>query len=118
VARRLGSQAAVYLTGRNPDRVRAAADRLERAGLPVRPGGRSADLRTGGTIERRKDRGLIAAVCRGLIDTGASRPWFDDMSGAQSPAYATVDVVELALGPPDPTHYGQLVQHGRVIPWN
>lgn len=65
-----------------------------------------------------KDGQLIAAVCPGLIDTEASRPWFEDMSGAQSPEKAAVDVVELAIGPADPAHHGQLVQHGRVIPWN
>ncbi|HEY3142970.1 MAG TPA: SDR family NAD(P)-dependent oxidoreductase [Acidimicrobiales bacterium] len=26
---------------------------------------------------------FVAAVCPGLVDTDASRPWFDDMSGAQ-----------------------------------
>jgi carbonyl reductase 1 len=28
---------------------------------------------------------LVNAACPGLVDTGASRPWFDDMSQAQSP---------------------------------
>jgi carbonyl reductase 1 len=64
-----------------------------------------------------EDGRLIAAVCPGLIDTDASRPWFEDMSGAQSPEQAAVDVVELAVDRADPAHYGQLVQHGRVIPW-
>jgi carbonyl reductase 1 len=39
------------------------------------------------------------------------------MSGAQTPEQAAVDVVELALGPADRSHYGQLLQHGRVVPW-
>jgi carbonyl reductase 1 len=253
-ARRLGSQSAVYLTGRNPDRVRAAADRLERAGRSVRtavldvrnphdvktlaaelaerhdgidvvisnaaaritperpaaeqvegfvdtnnlgttrmiralrpllaPDGRflvvasdfgtlrslppqlherfdtarltldeldgtmiryAEAVRTGRAVaegwpdhinipskvgqvaatrifarevrSNEEDGRFIAAVCPGLVDTGASRPWFDDMSGARSPDQAALDVVELALGPADPAHNGQLVQHGRVMPW-
>jgi len=63
------------------------------------------------------DGRLIAAICPGLIDTDASRPWFEDMSGAQTPERAAVDVLELALGPVNPAYYGQLVQHGRVLPW-
>ena len=61
---------------------------------------------------------LVAAVCPGLIDTAASRPWFDDMSGAQSPAQAAVAPLRLALDPVvDPRLYGELVQFDRVIPW-
>jgi NAD(P)-dependent dehydrogenase (short-subunit alcohol dehydrogenase family) len=60
---------------------------------------------------------LIAAVCPGLIDTAASRPWFDDMSGAQSPAQAAVAPLRLALDPVRPETYGRLVQFGRVRPW-
>ena len=40
---------------------------------------RAADLR---------DDKLIMALCPGLIDTDASRPWFEDMSQAQTPAQA------------------------------
>jgi NAD(P)-dependent dehydrogenase (short-subunit alcohol dehydrogenase family) len=61
---------------------------------------------------------LIMALCPGLIDTDASRPWFDDMSAAQSPAEAASWPVELALSASfDPAFYGELVQFGRVIPW-
>jgi len=61
---------------------------------------------------------LINAVCPGLIDTDASRPWFDDMSSAQSPAQAAEDVVWLAtLGPRTEAPYGELVQHRKVLPW-
>ncbi|MDP3478606.1 MAG: SDR family NAD(P)-dependent oxidoreductase [Desulfoprunum sp.] len=61
---------------------------------------------------------LINAVCPGLIDTDASRPWFDDMSSAQSPAQAAEDVVWLAtLGPRIEAPYGELVQHRKVLPW-
>jgi carbonyl reductase 1 len=62
---------------------------------------------------------LIAALCPGLIDTDASRPWFADMSQAQSPAEAAAWPVELAVGERfDPAFYGELVQFGRVIPWS
>ncbi|MEV4640512.1 SDR family NAD(P)-dependent oxidoreductase [Actinoplanes sp. NPDC049548] len=64
---------------------------------------------------------LIAALCPGLIDTAASRPWFADMSPAQTPAEAAAWPVQLALGPTAPealaTYYGELVQFGMVIPW-
>jgi carbonyl reductase 1 len=61
---------------------------------------------------------LINAVCPGMVDTEASRPWFADMSAAQSPAQAAVDVVWLAMLPPrTETPYGELVQHRKVLPW-
>jgi NAD(P)-dependent dehydrogenase (short-subunit alcohol dehydrogenase family) len=64
-----------------------------------------------------RDGQLIVAVCPGLVDTRASRPWFTDMSQAQSPGQAAIDVVKLATGPIEPQMYGELVQHGRIIPW-
>lgn len=65
------------------------------------------------------DRGvLLMTLCPGLIDTGASRPWFPDMSSAQTPDEAAAWPVELALAAGfDPAHYGELVQFGRVLPW-
>jgi NAD(P)-dependent dehydrogenase (short-subunit alcohol dehydrogenase family) len=64
------------------------------------------------------DGALVAAVCPGLIDTGASRPWFDDMSAAQTPAQAAAALLDLALAPAvDPRFHGELVQFGRVLPW-
>ena len=58
------------------------------------------------------------AVCPGLIDTDASRPWFADMSRAQTPAEAARRPVDLALaGTFDPAFYGELVQFGKVLPW-
>lgn len=61
---------------------------------------------------------LIDAVCPGLVDTEASRPWFDDMSSAQSPAQAARDVIWLATLPPGTNApYGELVQHRKVLPW-
>lgn len=61
--------------------------------------------------DRRRDV-FLAAVCPGMIDTAASRPWFD-MTGAQSPAQAAGPLLDLALGPaPDPDLYGELVRWG------
>lgn len=61
---------------------------------------------------------LLAALCPGLIDTAASRPWFADMSSAQTPDEAAAWPVELAVGEAfDPAFYGELVQFGRVLPW-
>lgn len=68
---------------------------------------------------RAAERGiLINGVCPGLVDTDASRPWFDNMAAAQSPADAAVDVVWLATLPAGAkTPYGELVQHRKIIPW-
>jgi carbonyl reductase 1 len=64
------------------------------------------------------DNKLIMALCPGLIDTDASRPWFADMSRAQTPAQAAAWPVELVLGETfDPAFYGELVQFGRTLPW-
>jgi carbonyl reductase 1 len=61
---------------------------------------------------------LIMALCPGLIDTDASRPWFEDMSNAQTPAQAALWALELALGSTfDPAFYGELVQFAKVLPW-
>jgi carbonyl reductase 1 len=64
------------------------------------------------------DGTLVAAVCPGLIDTDASRPWFDDMSQAQTPQQAAAALLDLALAPGvDPSTYGELVRFGKVLPW-
>ncbi|HEX5094107.1 MAG TPA: SDR family NAD(P)-dependent oxidoreductase [Burkholderiales bacterium] len=61
---------------------------------------------------------LINAACPALIDTEASRPWFTDMSSAQTPAQAAVDVVWLATLPGGTrTPYGELVRHRKLVPW-
>jgi hypothetical protein len=61
---------------------------------------------------------LIVALCPGLIDTDASRPWFEDMSGAQTPAQAAAWPIQLVLSPTfDSAFYGELVQFGKVLPW-
>ena len=62
---------------------------------------------------------LVNAACPGLVDTGASRPWFADMSGALSPDDAAADVLWLATLPPGTREpYGELVQHGKVLPFS
>lgn len=62
---------------------------------------------------------LMNAACPGLIDTAASRPWFADMSRAQSPDEAAVDVLWLATLPSGTrSPYGELVQHRDVIPFD
>jgi carbonyl reductase 1 len=64
------------------------------------------------------DGKLIMTLCPGLIDTDASRPWFEDMSRAQTPAEAARWPVDLALaGAFEPAYYGELVQCGRVLLW-
>ena len=61
---------------------------------------------------------LVAAVCPGLIDTDASRPWFVDMSAAQTPPEAASAVLDLVLAERvDPAFYGELVRFGKVLPW-
>ncbi|GAB3844244.1 SDR family NAD(P)-dependent oxidoreductase [Dactylosporangium cerinum] len=73
----------------------------------VAAGRRSADL----------ERGiLLAAVCPGMINTPTSGAWWD-VSGAPSPEQAAVALLDLALGPVNPAHYGELVRHGEVLPW-
>jgi hypothetical protein len=61
---------------------------------------------------------LVNAACPGLVDTGASRPWFDDISGALSPDEAATDVLWLATLPAGAREpYGELVQHRKVLPF-
>jgi NAD(P)-dependent dehydrogenase (short-subunit alcohol dehydrogenase family) len=68
--------------------------------------------------EDRRHGTLIAAVCPGMIDTGASRPWFDTES-AQTPAQAAKALLELATDPaPDRRLYGELIRFGEIVPWN
>lgn len=64
------------------------------------------------------DGTLIASVCPGMVDTRASRPWFGDYSGAQSPAQAAGPVLDLVFGDADPRFYGELVRFGEVVPWH
>lgn len=70
------------------------------------------------TAQRPDDGILINAACPGLVDTAASRPWFDDMSAAQSPDAAAVDVLWLALLPAGSTApHGELVRFREPLPW-
>ena len=65
-----------------------------------------------------EDNKLVMALCPGLIDTDASRPWFGDMSSAQTPAQAASFPVKVALSERfDAAFYGELVQFGKVLPW-
>ncbi len=60
---------------------------------------------------------LLASVCPGMIDTGASRPWFD-VSHAQTPAQAAGRLVDLAFRSSlDAGLYGELIRFGQVLPW-
>lgn len=62
---------------------------------------------------------LINAVCPGLVDTAASRPWFKDMSVAKSPDEAASDVVWLATLPDSEKNpYGELVQYRHLLPFS
>lgn len=64
------------------------------------------------------DGTLIASVCPGLVDTRASRPWFDDFSQARSPEEAVQPILDLILADHvDPTTYGELIRDGKVLPW-
>ncbi len=61
---------------------------------------------------------LVNAACPGLVDTDASRPWFDDMSGAATPDEAAADVLWLATLPAGTREpYGELVQYRKVLPF-
>ena len=62
---------------------------------------------------------LVNAVCPGLVDTEASRPWFEDMSSAQTPAQAARDVVWLATLPAGTSApHGELVQKRKLLSWS
>ncbi|GHH79124.1 carbonyl reductase [Streptomyces sulfonofaciens] len=62
---------------------------------------------------------LIASVCPGMVDTRASRPWFGDHGGAQSPSEAAGPVLDVVLAPEvDPARYGELIRFGEVLPWH
>lgn len=61
---------------------------------------------------------LVNAACPGLIDTEASRPWFEDMSQAATPDEGARDLVWLATLPAGTQEpYGVLVRHRKPHPW-
>jgi NAD(P)-dependent dehydrogenase (short-subunit alcohol dehydrogenase family) len=65
------------------------------------------------------DGTLVAAVCPGMVDTRASRPWFDDYTHAQTPDQAARAVLDLILADRlEPGTYGELVRFGQVLPWH
>jgi carbonyl reductase 1 len=64
------------------------------------------------------DGTLVAAVCPGLVDTRASRLWFDDFSQAQTPTRAAGPILDLVLSQRvDPATYGELVRFGKLLAW-
>ena len=75
-------------------------------------------VRTNNPATTRLLEQLGDAVCPGLIDTALSRPWFDDMSKAQTPEAAAWDVVWLATAPRAEVPYGELVQHRKILAWD
>jgi hypothetical protein len=51
-----------------------------------------------------------------MMNTPTSARWWD-VSSAPSPAEAAVALLDLALEPVVPGHYGELVRNGEVLPW-
>jgi carbonyl reductase 1 len=61
---------------------------------------------------------MIMAVCPGLMDTEASRPWFKDMSRAKKPDEAADDVLWLVnQNEWNSALYGNLIQYKKEILW-
>lgn len=60
---------------------------------------------------------LLAAVCPGMINTPTSGLWWD-VSTAPTPAQAAGPLLDLAVEPVKPEHYGELVRYGEVLPWS
>ncbi|RMI32334.1 SDR family NAD(P)-dependent oxidoreductase [Nocardia stercoris] len=106
--------------------VDAVADGSARAGawpgfvnIPSKIG-QVAAVRALAAQRRETDRArgiLVAATCPGMINTPTSALWWD-VSGAPTPAQAAVALVDLALEPVNPAHYGELVRYGTVLPWS
>ena len=81
--------------------------------------GQVAAVRTLARQRRHDDtaRGiLLASACPGMMNTPTSAMWWD-VSGAPSPADAAPALLDLALQPVKPGHYGELVRNGHVLPW-
>jgi NAD(P)-dependent dehydrogenase (short-subunit alcohol dehydrogenase family) len=60
---------------------------------------------------------LVAAVCPGMLNTPTSAEWWD-VSDAPTPAEAAGALLDLAVDPVKPDHYGELVRFGAVVPWH
>jgi hypothetical protein len=83
----------------------------------------SRSARPAGRRHPRHDRNathvLAGSAGPGLVDTGASHPWFAGMSRALPPADAAADLLWLATLPPGTREpYGEVVQHRKVLPFN
>jgi NAD(P)-dependent dehydrogenase (short-subunit alcohol dehydrogenase family) len=136
LCRTLGTDGIVYLTARDRRRGEQAISELEAEGLSPRPelldvradasvkaladtiaqrhGGVDIVISNAGEAAQRDI--LVNAACPGLVDTDASRPWFDDMSTAQSPDEAATDVLWLATLPAGTREpYGELVRHREIL---
>jgi NAD(P)-dependent dehydrogenase (short-subunit alcohol dehydrogenase family) len=62
---------------------------------------------------------MINAVCPGLLDTEASRPWFTNMEHAKQPDEAVDDLLWLANQQEwNEAAYGTMFQYRQEIPWN
>ncbi|EWM10603.1 carbonyl reductase [NADPH] 1 [Kutzneria sp. 744] len=59
---------------------------------------------------------LLASVCPGMMNTPTSGVWWD-VATAPTPAQAAVALLDLALDPVKPEHYGELLLDGAVLPW-
>lgn len=59
---------------------------------------------------------LVAAVCPGMMNTPTSALWWP-VDDAPTPAQAAVPLLDLALDPVNPDHYGHLVRNGLILPW-
>ena len=93
-----------------PDWINVPSKVGQVASVRVLAGDKAAEFRRRGI--------LINAACPGLIDTEASRPWFDDMSSAATPDEAAKDVIWLATLPTGTTEpYGELVRHRKPRAW-
>jgi carbonyl reductase 1 len=70
--------------------------------------------------EGAKERDItVLAVCPGLMDTEASRPWFKDMSKAKEPDDAAGDLLWIASQQEwSEGRYGVLLQYRKLIPWS
>ena len=81
--------------------------------------GQVAAVRTLARQRRQDDtaRGiLLASACPGMMNTSTSAMWWD-VSSAPSPADAAPALLDLALQPVRPGHYGELVRNGHALPW-